>query len=194
MIDLMMWKSRLTTAPNIVSLFRLGSVPLLWFFAIQGEPVLLGLGILAAASTDVLDGYLARRLNQVTRLGSQLDSLADNTLILCTLVWLFMLCPQVLQGHNKLATLSSLVTYASFLVVMYFRCGRLGNLHLYSAKLSAVLGFAFVVVTFVFAYSQLLFLIAAGTFTLANIEGILVALTRPNPNEEVGSVFLRRTH
>ncbi len=49
--------------------------------------VAIGLFAFMAAS-DVLDGYLARRLNAESRLGAILDPLADKTLIICAVVLL----------------------------------------------------------------------------------------------------------
>lgn len=47
------------------------------------------LGIFAVmAATDKLDGYLARRFNQITRLGTLLDPAADKLLVACSLVLL----------------------------------------------------------------------------------------------------------
>jgi len=67
----------LRTAPNIITLLRIGllcvAVPI--FFYLSRE-VGIVLAILAGV-TDYLDGYLARRLGQVTRLGEILDQFCD---------------------------------------------------------------------------------------------------------------------
>lgn len=42
----------------------------------------------AAALTDVLDGYLARKLNVVSVLGKLIDPLADKLIVMATLVWM----------------------------------------------------------------------------------------------------------
>lgn len=47
----------------------------------------VGIFVLMAA-TDKLDGYLARRLNQTTRLGALLDPVADKLLVDCTVILL----------------------------------------------------------------------------------------------------------
>lgn len=71
-------------APNLLSLGRILLVPLLVVALLtkfEGkEYVALGL-FLVAALTDFLDGYLARRRQQVTRLGQLLDPAADKILM-----------------------------------------------------------------------------------------------------------------
>jgi cardiolipin synthase len=72
---------RLLTLPNVVTLVRLGCLPLfLWLlFGLEDRAaaawLLAGLGI-----TDWVDGYLARHLHQVSALGKVLDPVADRLL------------------------------------------------------------------------------------------------------------------
>jgi cardiolipin synthase len=74
--------------PNILSFFRLALVPVFLVLVIMGYD-LLALAVLVFSSfTDFLDGVLARRLNQVTRLGQLLDPAADRFFIFATLIGL----------------------------------------------------------------------------------------------------------
>jgi cardiolipin synthase len=78
--------SRVFTIPNLVSLLRLALVPVFAVLIVVGEDV-WALGVLAFSGfTDWLDGVLARRLHQVTRLGQMLDPAADRLFIFVTLV------------------------------------------------------------------------------------------------------------
>ncbi len=75
--------------PNWITLSRLLSVPLILYLLQEAtsENRWLSLGVfLLAALTDWVDGYLARRLNQVTELGKFLDPLVDKVLVLSTLL------------------------------------------------------------------------------------------------------------
>jgi CDP-diacylglycerol--glycerol-3-phosphate 3-phosphatidyltransferase len=85
--------------PNTLTILRIFFVPLLVAALVQQNEVALQLAgvpiphewialaiFLAAAATDTLDGYLARRWKQVTTIGTLLDPIADKLLISAALV------------------------------------------------------------------------------------------------------------
>ena len=70
-------KCNIFSIPNILSLLRLCLAPVLMCFAVAGKAYAF-LQILAISLvTDVLDGYLARRLDQTSEFGARLDSCGD---------------------------------------------------------------------------------------------------------------------
>lgn len=81
-------KEQFMTVPNLLSMLRLAFVPV-FLYLLLNEKYLWAIIVLALSSlTDYLDGYFARKFNQVTRLGQLLDPAADRLYIFSTLVGL----------------------------------------------------------------------------------------------------------
>jgi cardiolipin synthase (CMP-forming) len=79
---------RILTVPNLLSFLRLALVPVFLILLVEGDDI-AALAVLAVSGfTDFLDGYLARRLNQVSKLGQLLDPAADRLYILAALLGL----------------------------------------------------------------------------------------------------------
>ena len=78
------------TIPNILTIFRLIAAPgvaLAYVFLLRPYADFLALGLFILASlTDYLDGYLARKWNQTTKLGTMLDPIADKAMVVIALV------------------------------------------------------------------------------------------------------------
>lgn len=78
---------RVLTIPNLVSTVRLALVPLfLWLLFGADHPLAAGLLLGGIGGTDWVDGYLARRLNQVSELGKMLDPIADRLAITAAVI------------------------------------------------------------------------------------------------------------
>lgn len=81
---------RLWNLPNTITILRTCAVPILLLFpevagSRLGSQVLAWIFIVAAV-TDLVDGWLARRGQQVTRIGKLLDPLADKLLVATALI------------------------------------------------------------------------------------------------------------
>ena len=74
--------------PNLLTLLRIGAVPVLILFLYDGRYGAALVVFVIAGITDGLDGWIAKRFDAVTRLGSILDPLADKMLIVSTYVML----------------------------------------------------------------------------------------------------------
>lgn len=69
------------TLPNLLSLFRLGLIPLFILALLHGEPTQALILFVVAGLSDAVDGTLARWLHQQSRLGTFLDPVADKLLL-----------------------------------------------------------------------------------------------------------------
>ncbi|MCL2031499.1 MAG: CDP-alcohol phosphatidyltransferase family protein [Oscillospiraceae bacterium] len=129
--------------PNMLSIFRLCMIPVFvmaYFGAGEDGPRYHALIIyIIAQGTDVIDGYLARKLDQITRLGRVLDPLADKLMSFTVLICLVIVHPYlwwaaaVVFLKESLMGIGALVQYKRItevppsnrfgkLAIVYFYC------------------------------------------------------------------------
>jgi cardiolipin synthase (CMP-forming) len=72
--------SRILTIPNLLSFARLAVLPIIYLDLVNDRFVRAFVLLAVFAATDWLDGYIARRFDQVSRLGALLDPISDRVL------------------------------------------------------------------------------------------------------------------
>ena len=86
------------TLPNVLTFTRIISAPFVGYYIIQGQP-LTAIGIFAySCITDLVDGFIARRFNMQSKVGSIIDPMADKLLMtVCTVsLWYSLIMPAYL--------------------------------------------------------------------------------------------------
>ena len=86
---------RMRNLPNILTLCRIGVVPVLVVLLFFSSPLLRAVAALIfvlASVTDYLDGYLARKYDVISPMGKLLDPMADKLLVMSVLIMLVP-CP-----------------------------------------------------------------------------------------------------
>lgn len=78
--------SAILTLPNLISVVRLVLIPVLWWWMATDHVAAAGWLLGVIGSTDWIDGYLARRLNQVSEVGKFLDPLADRLAVVAAVI------------------------------------------------------------------------------------------------------------
>ncbi|MEX2393861.1 MAG: CDP-alcohol phosphatidyltransferase family protein [Actinomycetota bacterium] len=78
------------TIPNLISLGRLALTPVLGWLIVSEKTVIATVLFAAMGISDWVDGYLARRTNTVTDLGTTLDPVSDRVLVMVALVTMMM--------------------------------------------------------------------------------------------------------
>jgi len=89
------------TLPNKLTLFRIALLPvmvLVFYSSLPGANIAAALIFLAAAVTDWLDGYIARRYNLGSAFGAFLDPVADKLMVAVTLFLLVQENPTPLMA------------------------------------------------------------------------------------------------
>lgn len=77
--------------PNTISLVRIGVIPILFFLLLSPGPlmsIVIAILFIAAALTDLLDGYVARKYHIVTTMGKFLDPIADKLIVNTAMIML----------------------------------------------------------------------------------------------------------
>lgn len=75
--------------PNILTVIRLFMVPIFWLMYLE-NPVYGGIVFIVACVTDVVDGFLARKLDAITRFGMLVDPLADKMMQISAVTCLYL--------------------------------------------------------------------------------------------------------
>lgn len=129
--------ARIVTVPNILSISRIVLLPIVLLLLFKRQNTAAVAVMLVSWSTDALDGYLARKLGQVSNLGRVLDHLVDKVWVgsvLATLVFIRNL-PLFLAGA---VILRDLLILAGSGVIMKAR-----GLFVQSDVVGKITGFAF---------------------------------------------------
>ena len=77
------------TYANLITIFRIIAIPfmvVIFFYDIENSRYYVILIFSVAAITDYLDGFVARKMDQVTALGRFLDPVADKLLVISSLL------------------------------------------------------------------------------------------------------------
>lgn len=77
--------------PNALTMGRVAAIPICLYYLDQDTPrtgFIASMIFTLAAITDVVDGWLARKLNLVSVFGKLVDPLADKLIVMATLVWM----------------------------------------------------------------------------------------------------------
>jgi CDP-diacylglycerol--glycerol-3-phosphate 3-phosphatidyltransferase len=77
-------KKEVFNLPNSITLIRLGVIPVLFLLLLNPGRILsllIAIVFIIAAVTDLLDGYIARKYDIVTKIGKYIDPLADKLIV-----------------------------------------------------------------------------------------------------------------
>ena len=180
-------RSDIVNLPNLVSLIRILMAPVLFYLAISQQPHWFIGVLLFAVLTDVLDGFLARTLNQITEMGSHLDSWGDfviyNTMAICA----WILWPEILQ-RELVYFIVIVLSFTLPALIGYLKFHQFTSYHTWGVKLAVVI----TVTGYILLFTGLLdwpFRIAAVFCLYAAIEEIAITLLIHHEHVDVRSVW-----
>ena len=179
--------SNLYSIPNILSLLRLALVPVLVGLASaqRGDIFLVVLAV--SLLSDVLDGYLARKLGLVSELGAKLDSWGDILTYAAMILGLHLIWPDIFDKQAEFL-FAAMMSFILPTLLAFRKFGAYPSYHTWGAKLAAVLmAPAYYVLILADADSFLRVVILFHLLVAAEEMAITFILNRPRSN--VGSVF-----
>jgi len=141
---------RILTVPNVLSFMRLALVPVFLVLIIAGRDVYALIVLVISSASDYVDGVIARRFKQVTRLGQLLDPFADRLFIFAALIglavrevipwWLFVV---IVARDTMLLVLAMVLAAYGFGPLPVHRLGKAATLCLFYSLPILMIGEAF---------------------------------------------------
>jgi CDP-diacylglycerol--glycerol-3-phosphate 3-phosphatidyltransferase len=180
------WQEMFHSA-NLISAIRILIAPVLFVFAFrQMETWFLGT-LIFSGLTDVLDGYIARKLHQTSTLGAHLDSWGDfviySTMAACAWILWPELTHQVIVYYVLI--LSSFVL-PPLIGLIKFR--EFTGYHTWGVKIAVLMTFAGYIALYA-DIAQWPFIIASGLCVIAAVEEILITLVLRHERTDVRSLW-----
>ncbi len=176
---------RLWTIPNCLTISRIGLTAALHPIFFLGHSTLFVTGFCVAFATDVLDGYLARRLHLESYLGMRLDSYADYFLIASSLVWARFQTPDLFRDYWQ-AWLAMGVCLLIPQAIGLIKLGKNAGFHLYTTKAAGWIAFGLFLHTLLTGrYDPILFAALFVATLLKSLEETLICLIVPDPYHPV---------
>ncbi len=180
-------KKEFLSPPNIVSLIRIFMAPVLLWLAWQQEPLIYMLALGFTLFTDVLDGFLARALNQVTDLGAHLDSWGDFIIYTTLVVAAWWLWPEIIIEEKK-SVLLIIISFLTPVAIGLIKFKTLTSYHTWTVKLAVFVTVVAYVVTFS-DWARWPIYLAAVIAVIAAIEEIAITLVMRNEHADVRSIW-----
>ena len=180
--------ARLRHLPNAISLLRICAAPVLVVLAVHGAERAFAWLFIVALLSDIVDGYLARRLQLTSVLGAMLDSIGDLLLFLVAVVGIWCFHAGLLLQHRPACVLLVML-WAGEPLVAIARYGRISSFHTYASKVAAYLLGLMTGVLFVWGPSTPLLYLAITVGVVASLEELLLIGLLPTWRANVKGLY-----
>ena len=160
------------------SFYRVAASPVLLLLIILGEREAFSWLLLISYCTDMIDGFLARRLKITSARGSQLDSLGDQITLGVAFIGLFVFENEFILANYKII-LIPFVLYFFQMFLALRKYGKTTAFHTYLAKLSAIVQGVFILWFLFFSPVYWLFCLMIILGIVETIEEIVLIFMYP---------------
>ena len=173
--------------PNILSLSRIGMAPFALLAAYYGKENLFFLFFTLMLISDVLDGYIARKLHQCTKVGSKLDSIGDYITYISIPFATWWLWPEII--HDEALYIG--IAFTLFLlpgIIARLKFGEMVAYHTWLTKVTAVL-ISVGLIILLFSKNNMVFHLAIYVLVLEAVESMLITFILDKPQANVKSLW-----
>ena len=175
------------TIPNLLSASRIVLLPGLFLLLHFNQHQLFLIAYILIGSTDFFDGIVARKLNQVSHYGKELDSLADLLFYVSSAYFLTDLQPGAITANKLyLIIFFSLLGFSFLLSAYLFK--RPVMMHTFILRWNAVLVFLIIVCSFFFDVT-LMTRAALLIYIVGFTEEIMIFLLYGNVDPDTKSIL-----
>lgn len=174
--------------PNLLSGYRIVIFPVLIIIIIVDNRDAFKWLIGISFFTDLIDGYIARKLKMETKEGSKLDSVGDMFTLLAAATGFIIFENQFFKDHYFALSLA-IGLYFFQLILCLIKYKKISNFHTYSAKIAFIFTGSFFIITFFMGVIEGLFWLAIILAILECLEEIIIVFLLPAPKQNVKSVF-----
>lgn len=176
------------TIPNALSLYRLFSFPFIMIFIFLGHGNLFAFFIWFNLTTDILDGWIARRFNQMTEIGAKIDGLADSGTYLLAITGTLVLKWTVIQP----VALWLYLFIAFFIISRLFTLIKLGDFmgfHTYGTRIAGYIHGAFFIVLFLIGFYPWFYWVMIISGLIVFSENILITMFLDKSMPQVDGLY-----
>lgn len=177
----------MTKIPNILSVLRIITAPFLLFFAWKGFRNLFIGFLLASLLSDAVDGYIARRFNASTSLGTKLDSFGDMAIYFTVPLCAWWLWPKVLT-EEAVFVFIAIGAYLFPLIAGLIKFRQVPSYHTLAAKIAAIVMSIAIFTLFLTEFAWI-FRFAAIFQAIVACEEILITIRLPQLQSNVKSIW-----
>jgi len=171
----------------MLSLLRLGLVPVLVGLALAGLGDVFLLILVISLVSDVLDGYLARKLNQTSELGAKLDSWGDVLTYASMILGLYLIWPAIFS-EQAAYLFAAMLSFTVPVALALRKFGAYPSYHTWGAKAAAVLIAPAYYVLILYAADDF-FRLVIMFHVLVAVEEMAITLMLKQQRTNVGSVL-----
>lgn len=132
---------------NFLSVYRLLAAPVLVGLVLTDHIEIFKWMLATSFFTDMLDGFLARKLKVVSKFGSKIDSIADDATLIAAATAVILLKREFVND-NFILIITMIALVAIQNVLAFWRYGKMSSYHTYTAKAAMLLQGCFFILLF----------------------------------------------